>query len=809
MSYLKIEFEQWLKNVKQSNGQSYRKETINNYIGVIKNYCKKLEGLNIENTDLFFVDNIHDFNRIHAQILAHKDFNDVNLAYHRAFSSGLLIYKRFLEEREKVGDSQMKDVTFEEWMNHYSGRNYRASTVSRYIKALDLIEERMGLKLDKPILEIKEEKEFNEVVKTIQAAANYEYANKKYGNGDLHAAIVAYSKYLKYIKTEDTAWWPTKEDYDLQLTKEDWRKYILEVELPHHSSPMRMLKGMMELGGEASCKQLSDLYGGHPSVYAGCAMNLGRRVKKHFNLPPCMDGKQERYFPFPFLGKYRGGSEDNYIYRIRPELFDALNEIDLSSIDPHYQEEHKTGHFDSWEIVDENTAIKTCDKSFFAYNGSGVPKEICWFFDAENIPTGTNKAVKLIFNGQEYAGKLSNDTTDRRRIQIRWSGDLAKGLEEYQTNKAKAVFVKQEEGVYEITMKGGEESMTVKTQVAKINEYISAKGFNYDGQLIENFYLSLKAKPFVILAGTSGTGKTRLVRLFAEAIQAQYKLVSVRPDWSDSSDLFGHVDLNQKFIPGAIIDFVKQAELNPTKPYFLCLDEMNLARVEYYMSDILSAIETRRYESGRIVTDPVIPSSNYGNDSSAAGRYGKVILPGNLYIVGTVNMDETTFPFSKKVLDRANTIEFSYVDLLSMPTFSTKSAEQISVQNDFLVSQYITLNDCDAKDAEYISSVCTSLQRINSVLEKANAHVGYRVRDEIVFYMLNNRESGLLEETVAFDNQIMQKILPRIQGSSEAIKAMLEELLKVCASEKYTASEKKINFMIKRYEEDGFTSYWL
>jgi hypothetical protein len=114
------------------------------------------------------------------------------------------------------------------------------------------------------------------------------------------------------------------------------------------------------------------------------------------------------------------------------------------------------------------------------------------------------------------------------------------------------------------------------------------------------------------------------------------------------------------------------------------------------------------------------------------------------------------------------------VDLLSMPTFSTQSAEQISVQNDFLVSKYITLNDCDAKDAEYISSVCTTLQRINSVLEKANAHVGYRVRDEIVFYMLNNRESGLLEETVAFDNQIMQKILPRIQGSSEAIKAMLE-----------------------------------
>ena len=357
--------------------------------------------------------------------------------------------------------------------------------------------------------------------------------------------------------------------------------------------------------------------------------------------------------------------------------------------------------------------------------------------------------------------------------------------------------------------KDGEKEMTIKEQVAAIRKYIEAKGFNYDGSLIENFYLGLKSKPFVILAGTSGTGKTRLVRLFAEAIKAEYKLVSVRPDWSDSSDLFGHVDLNQKFVPGAIIDFVKQAELNPTKPYFLCLDEMNLARVEYYMSDILSAIETRRYESGMIITDPVVSSANYGNDTFSAGKYGKVILPGNLYIVGTVNMDETTFPFSKKVLDRANTIEFSYVDLLSMPSFSTATMEKITVTNEFLVSKYITLNDCDATDREYIGSVCTTLSRINGILEIANAHIGYRVRDEIVFYMLNNREADLLDDKVAFDNQIMQKILPRVQGSSESIKTMLGELLKICESEKYEASAKKINFMIKRYEEDGFTSYWL
>ena len=161
-----------------------------------------------------------------------------------------------------------------------------------------------------------------------------------------------------------------------------------------------------------------------------------------------------------------------------------------------------------------------------------------------------------------------------------------------------------------ITITGGEKEMTIKEQVAAIRKYIEAKGFNYDGSLIENFYLGLKSKPFVILAGTSGTGKTRLVKLFAEAIQAKYLPVPVRPDWSDSSDLFGHKDLNGNFIKGAIIDFAKDAIDDKTTPYILCLDEMNLARVEYYMSDILSAIETRRFENGIIVTDPVVSAAN-------------------------------------------------------------------------------------------------------------------------------------------------------------------------------------------------------
>jgi len=235
---------------------------------------------------------------------------------------------------------------------------------------------------------------------------------------------------------------------------------------------------------------------------------------------------------------------------------------------------------------------------------------------------------------------------------------------------------------------GGESALTVRDTISVVKSYISAKGFSYEDGLIENFYLCLKTKPFVILAGTSGTGKTRLVRLFAEAVGAtvgnsRFRMVPVRPDWSDSTDLYGYKDLNGNFIPGAIIDFVKQAENDRIHPYFLCLDEMNLARVEYYLSDFLSIIETRRFEGDKVITDPMLSDLYYGTDQSAVQRYGTICLPENLYIIGTVNMDETTFPFSRKVLDRANTIEFSFVDLLPNIDAIKHSIPPLIQENDF------------------------------------------------------------------------------------------------------------------------------
>ncbi len=363
-----------------------------------------------------------------------------------------------------------------------------------------------------------------------------------------------------------------------------------------------------------------------------------------------------------------------------------------------------------------------------------------------------------------------------------------------------------------------EEEMSVKEAVDLIKNYIAAKGFTYPDGLIENFYLSLKSKPFVILAGTSGTGKTKLVNLFAEAIGAEYYMVPVRPDWSDGSDLFGYNNLNGDFIEGPICKAFDVAISNPEKPVLLCLDEMNLARVEYYLSDFLSVIETRnRCENGNIKTTGI-------------AQY-KDGFPENLYVVGTVNMDETTFPFSRKVLDRANTIEFSFVDLTPPDEWALNAPAPINLGNSFLKTEYLLLSECSDQQ-ESVNTYCAELQKLNQILQKANAHVGYRVRDEVVFYLLNNREAGLLPENEAMDNEIMQKILPRIQGSSASVKNMLCELFKVCAGDyegqntesdisskmmktaqksdcKYKKSAEKIAFMVRRFEEDGFTSYWL
>ncbi|HDR4509660.1 TPA: DUF3578 domain-containing protein [Bacillus cereus] len=371
---------------------------------------------------------------------------------------------------------------------------------------------------------------------------------------------------------------------------------------------------------------------------------------------------------------------------------------------------------------------------------------------------------------------------------------------------------------YEMIYERKEVYLDQQSIIDHVSSYIQSKGFFYEKKDLINFFLSLKTKPFVILSGISGTGKTKIVQWFAESLGAteengQFTLIPVRPDWSDSSDLLGYVNLQGEFQERPLIKVLENADKNPNRPYFVVLDEMNLARVEYYFSDFLSVIESRKWKDGKIVTSPVLPDSITNKH---------ITIPSNVYIIGTVNMDETTHPLSKKVLDRANTIEFNTVNLdyfNFLMDMEEKEAEIVS--NRSLETEYLHLKECFKENEDLVRNISTILIEINKTLESVGAQVGYRIRDEICFYMAYNEQGKLLSFDEALDYQIYQKILPRLAGSDGRTEEVLKQLYVLCANEeydssnsdasyaKYPRSANKLSHMLRRFEYDGFTSFWI
>lgn len=396
--------------------------------------------------------------------------------------------------------------------------------------------------------------------------------------------------------------------------------------------------------------------------------------------------------------------------------------------------------------------------------------------------------------------------------------ELVEDLEEMLRYYEGFIAYKEEGTKYEMIYERKEVYLDQQSIIDHVSSYIQSKGFFYEKKDLINFFLSLKTKPFVILSGISGTGKTKIVQWFAESLGAteengQFTLIPVRPDWSDSSDLLGYVNLQGEFQERPLIKVLENAGANPNRPYFVVLDEMNLARVEYYFSDFLSVIESRKWKDGKIVTSPVLPESITNKH---------ITIPSNVYIIGTVNMDETTHPLSKKVLDRANTIEFNTVNLdyfNFLMDVEEKEAEIAS--NRSLETEYLHLKECFKDNEDLVRNISNVLIEINKILESVGAQVGYRIRDEICFYMAYNEKGKLLSFDEALDYQIYQKILPRLAGSDGRTEEVLKQLYVLCANEeydsgnsdasyaKYPRSANKLSHMLRRFEYDGFTSFWI
>lgn len=368
------------------------------------------------------------------------------------------------------------------------------------------------------------------------------------------------------------------------------------------------------------------------------------------------------------------------------------------------------------------------------------------------------------------------------------------------------------------------------------------------------YITAIKTKPFLLLAGISGTGKSRIVRELARACwdenSAEYnahkpknfEMIQVKPNWHDSTELMGYVSRvsgKPVYVIGNFLRFITRAWENPDTPYFLCLDEMNLAPVEQYFAEYLSVIESRKiHEDGTVTTDPIFKkvdeewyfnltaSLTTAEDIRVRFNEEGICIPQNLIVVGTVNMDETTFSFSRKVLDRAMTIEMNEVDLYA--GLDSKYERIGKLNSDMLIGTAVEGVDVYADNEDVCNKVLTYLKAVNDVLNGTPFKVAYRTRNEFLLYVVNNLPYNMDENghefsedeviATALDEITSMKILSRIEGDDTKVKhSLLERLITTIEAQllALTGEDKKIESVsiakLKEMQErlsSGYTSFW-
>lgn len=342
--------------------------------------------------------------------------------------------------------------------------------------------------------------------------------------------------------------------------------------------------------------------------------------------------------------------------------------------------------------------------------------------------------------------------------------------------------------------------------------------------LPRNFIAALLAKPFLILTGLSGSGKTKLAHAFAAWItesSEQYRIVAVGADWTSNENILGYQDALQagrycKPTNGAL-DLILRASNNSEKPYFLILDEMNLSHVERYFSDILSAIESRQ----EIALHSSATNLLSGPDD-LVGVPAKLKFPPNLFIIGTVNVDETTYMFSPKVLDRANVIEFraSPSDISSfLKNPQAVQIELLATEGASYASAFVractvekteisSLKDEITGGKDVGTELNSKLVQLFEELAAIGGEFGFRTAIEISrFTYFHAYLSGAgWNLNNALDAQILQKLLPKLHGSERRLGPVLKKLGEFCTGNDCTNSLQKISRMQERLK-DGFTSF--
>lgn len=366
--------------------------------------------------------------------------------------------------------------------------------------------------------------------------------------------------------------------------------------------------------------------------------------------------------------------------------------------------------------------------------------------------------------------------------------------------------------------------------IKKMIEYIKETGLLYSDSLVKRLAFSLMSKRFLILSGLAGSGKTQLALAFAGALvknkEEQMCVVSVGADWTNREPLLGFPNALQdgKYVKpeSGVLDLLIEANRpeNADKPFFLILDEMNMSYVERYFADFLSAMESKEKISLWSV-------DSLDNSDEVDGVPMKVSLPKNLFIIGTINVDETTYMFSPKVLDRANVIEFKISD---------KEMEQF-LKNMIEVNRDNIVGKAAGMGASFVEIACrkeladdgkaiSTLNNFFKELKGVNAEFGYRSATEIFRFISqaqnNDDTNEKMGDDAILDAAIVQKLLPKLHGSRKKLEPVLQKLWKLCfkgsssdlniAQENvdkaaYIESADKIRRMYESANANGFTSF--
>jgi len=354
--------------------------------------------------------------------------------------------------------------------------------------------------------------------------------------------------------------------------------------------------------------------------------------------------------------------------------------------------------------------------------------------------------------------------------------------------------------------------------ISHVRNYIAAEGYQFDPNTIANFYTCLKSGALVVLSGLSGTGKSSLARLFAEAVSAKFVSIAVKANWTDTADLCGFYNPDKRtYHSTPFLDALIDAQSNPDHLYFICLDEMNLSRVEYYLSDLLSVMDQKnrtlqlyseaewnlrkellKYDQ-KAAQEGKLPHRELELREGNIHAYRHTIeIPANVLICGTVNIDETTQPFSDKVLDRVQIMQFEHVSFADVPTDRTPIPPTKLTTTQ--LAEYRLIRGDVPLDSVWFD-------QINRILKIGGFHFGHRVKRQIEDYCASALEGGIftgVEADDIVDIQIVQKVLPKLRGIRVvAHDRMFSELRDFCDDRYERAAEK-----IKILEQMNPLNYW-